>query len=293
MPKCVIVSGADPGYFPLLKDCFTSIRSFPALADIDICALDFDLKQDQRDWLTANGAQSIVPEWHIDFRNRSAMPTHYKAMTARPFLPQYFAGHDIIMWLDADIWVQDPEYVRLYLIGAERYGFTVVSEMDRAYGIIYGEYSKARDSHHLTYAHCFGRQTADEMIHFPIINSGAFAIRRNHPIWGAWQKNCRQAIELAPLKLAEQAALNLAVYTSDAAQRPHMLPALANWICSLALPLWNASDRKLLEPNLPQRPLGLVHMTGLHQAMTLQTVTGQSVTTGLQYSAIRKLGGGP
>ncbi len=85
-------------------------------------------------------------------------------MTVRPFLPRYFSSYDIIIWLDADIWVQTPSYLRQYVIGAERYGFTITAEIDRSYGIMYGEFNPARLMHHEVYYSCFGRELADQLI---------------------------------------------------------------------------------------------------------------------------------
>lgn len=110
MPKCLIVSAADAKFFPLLRDCIASIRSFPELSDLEMRAFDLGMAPDHLAWLNSKGVQTVVPKWDLDFPNRAAAPETLKALTVRPYLPGYFPDCDIIMWLDADIWVQRPEF---------------------------------------------------------------------------------------------------------------------------------------------------------------------------------------
>jgi hypothetical protein len=137
-------------------------------------------------------------------------------------------------------------------------------------------------------------QAVDQLIQFPVINSGAFAARRDHPIWRQWQEQFRQATQRAVLKLSEQAALNLAIYSGPETNRPHLLPSLANWICLQSNPIWDVGRKKLVEPNLPHEVLGLVHLTGADRQtqMQIRTTTGGQVTGSLTYSGIRALAAG-
>src|SRR5882757_5798369 len=136
MAKCVIVTAADAGYFKLLTDWLASLAEFPEFSDLERCVFDIGLDAAQRDWLKVRGVRSIEPDWDIDLRQQKNVPHYYKAMTSRPFLPRYFHGYDIIVWLDADIWVQTPSYLRHYVTGAERYGFALTAEIDRSYDIL-------------------------------------------------------------------------------------------------------------------------------------------------------------
>jgi hypothetical protein len=285
MGKIILVTASDSAYFALLRDWLDSIKSFPELADIELCILDVGLQDTQRNWLTASGVRIVQPDWDIEVTQTASW---YKAMTARAYLPRHFPKYDIIGWLDADVWVQDPAYLRSYFIGAERYGFAITPEIDRGYEILFGEFNITRLFHYDVYYRCFGRMIADRLIQFPIINSGAFAIKREHPIWSEWQKACHHAMKAAPLKHSEQAALNFAIYNAPA-YRPHMLPASANWICALACPMWDATIEKLVEPNLPHQTLGIIHLTGVRDAIPLPTTNGSRITTPLTFSGIRAL----
>lgn len=156
--------------------------------------------------------------------------------------------------------------------------------------MMFGAYGKYRTFHHQTYYRSFGREMADRLIEFPLINNGAFAMRRDHPVWGAWRDAYFKTMQTTPLIHAEQATLNLVVHNGGENLKPHMLPALANWVCGQALPLWDAPRKKLVETNLPHDALGMVHMTGLHtKDMELSTVDGRRITMSLTYSAVRAL----
>ena len=156
--------------------------------------------------------------------------------------------------------------------------------------VFFGEANDPRLLHHAVYYSCFGRLVADRLIQFPIMSSGAFAARRNHPIWIAWQQACHRAMQNGPYKHSEQAALNYAIYNNNAAeQRPHLLPSLANWSCALALSMWDPERRKLVEPNLPHAPIGLVHLNGLRDPVRLATPQGRQIETAMTYAGIRSL----
>ena len=91
----------------------------------------------------------VKPAWDIDL-GQQKIPHYYQAMTCAtvpaPFiLPQY----DIVVWLDADIWVYKRHPIsRQYVVGAERYGFTITAEIERSYGIMYGEFNPRALMHH-------------------------------------------------------------------------------------------------------------------------------------------------
>ena len=182
MAKTVVVTAANSDYFHLLKDWFASMAAFPELGNLDCCVLDVGLNGEQREWLKAQGIRTIEPAWDFDVKLRPDLPHYYKAMTVRPFLPRYFPEYAIIIWLDADIWIQNPSYLRDYVLGAERYGFVLTPEVDRAYSTMFGEYNKTRLFHHSVYYKNFGRAVADQLINYPILNAGAFAAQRDHPI---------------------------------------------------------------------------------------------------------------
>jgi hypothetical protein len=286
--KLILVSGSDATYFPLLKDWLTCIKSFRELTHYDIGILNIGLTGEQAEWLRGQGAQVVVPDWEFNFPDRDRMPPVLRAMAAKPVLPKYFPRHEIIVWLDADIWIQEPRYALLYCAGAEGHGFTVTPELDRTYPTLYGGKHPVLLQHHSAYYQCFGRHVADFLIGYPIINSGALGIHRDHPIWKKWAQRLGETYSNAILFHAEQAALNHAVYHELEAMRPHLLPSLANWICAVSLPMWSPEQRKLVEPALPHDPIGLIHLTSVRKA-TIVTTDHSRLDVMLTYSGISAL----
>ena len=301
--RSIIVTAADAAYFNMVADWLDLIRSFPELAELETCILDIGLTDGQRDRLSRYKTRLVQPDWDIDsVEQHPERPAFFKAMTVRPFLPKYFPDHEIIGWFDADVWVQEASFLQLYLRAAERHGFAIAAEIDRSYSFPHGEpyirpaypfsygcYNGFRLLHYTAYERCFGRDTAKRLIKSPVVNSGAFAVRRDHPIWAQWGEACRRAIGNAPLKHAEQAALNLAIYNAPPAHRPHMLPPRANWICALSLPSWDPVRQMLVEPYMPHEPIGIVHLTSVVNPIDIASTDDGVVTATLTFSGIRAL----
>ena len=68
----LISSGADSGYFPLLRDTVLSILAQRRDAAIGI--LDFGLAPEQSEWLAERVTHLVRPDWDIDFPGREHTP---------------------------------------------------------------------------------------------------------------------------------------------------------------------------------------------------------------------------
>jgi hypothetical protein len=129
--RLLIASGADRGYFPLLRDTVLSIRAQRRDAAIGI--LDLGLEAVQRDWLAARVAHIVRPDWDLDFPGRERTSETLKAQVARPFLRRHFPGYEIYLWIDADAWLQDWRVIDLYVAAAGLDKLAITPEIDRAY----------------------------------------------------------------------------------------------------------------------------------------------------------------
>src|SRR5437870_6190691 len=127
----LISSGADRGYFPLLRDTVQSIRARHREAAIGI--LDFGFAPEHREWLVPRVSHLVQPGWDFDFPDRERTPEARKAQLSRPFLRRHFPGYDTYLWIDADAWVQDWRAVELYLTAAGPDKLAITPEIDRAY----------------------------------------------------------------------------------------------------------------------------------------------------------------
>ena len=257
MHPFAIATASDDAYFPLLQGLVRSIRAFPQGAGVPITVLDLGLGPEGRGWLAGHGARLVAPGWDHPFDR--PMPDYFKAMVSRPRLPRHVPDAAIILWLDADCWVQDWSAIELLLAGAAATGFAIVPELDRAYTPFY---DGAPYAHHLHewYKACFDEATARRLSAYPLLNCGVFAARRDAPHWALWARLLADSLHRTVLFVSEQVALNLALRSGGLPFS--QLPARCNWICFRAMPFSSEDGRRLLEPELPHTPLGILHLAG-------------------------------
>lgn len=286
--SAIICTAADAPYFPLLRGLVESLAAGPFARTLPIGILDLGLAEDQRQWLRERGALLVEPGWDVDFPRRAEAPSHYRAMTARPYLPKHFPGHALIMWLDADIWVQDDAVLKVFLDAAARGKLAIVPELDRGYWTMYKP-PKLWGQNQKAFAWGFGVRAGYRLGRNPILNTGAFALAADAPHWTLWADAHRRMLRRRRIRsllsdrllfsIAEQTALNYVVF---AQKQPYtLLPATANWFCGKGTPLWDDERGLLVEPHAPYSPLSIVHLAGSgmkERVWTLQTLQGGVVT---------------
>jgi hypothetical protein len=259
--KSIIVTAGDSGYWPYLSGLLNSIDKRRRATNTAVGILDVGLSSEQLNRLKLYGAVVVAPGWDYDISNfEKPPPSFYRAMTARPHLPSYFPGYDNYAWIDADCWVQDWRAVRTLISEAQRWGCSLVPEMDRSYGVFLGSGGPFSDWAHSCLVECCGEEVAGNLAPWPLINSGVFAAAHESPIWQAWSN--RLGAVLARIRnaffFAEQTALNVCIRGEGTAAA--LLPARYNWMCNRAFPLLSTDGKTFLEPNPPYEALGIVHM---------------------------------
>jgi len=264
MTEIAIVTGADATYAGMLEECLRSIRDKPESRGMTLCLLDVGLRE-HRDRLAGLADRVVEPGWDIDFPAKAQTPGYFRAMFARPFLPRHFPGHRLYLWIDADAWVQDWRAVELFIEGARQADETgrprlaVVPEIDRSYRNFTSAWQEFHDVIHKSYVDAFDMATADELVRYPLINSGVFAMRAEAPHWQAWGETLSAALKQTTSSLVEQAAINHVVYRQKLPVA--LLPSWCNWICHHAAPRRDEKSGALTEPLLPYQRLGIVHRT--------------------------------
>jgi len=285
----LIVSAADAGYFPLLQDMVLSVRA--QRPDAPIGVLDLGLADAQRDWLAAQGAQLVRPDWDVDFPGRDKTPEAFKAQVARPFLPRHFPGYRMYFWLDADAWLQDWRAVELYCGAAGRDRIAITPEIDRAYKRHYKRPKLfGRTLVWKNYREAFGWRAADRLGRNPMLNVGAFALHCDAPHWPAWQRLIAQVLQRTRFFYAEQTALNYAIFAERLPA--NLLPAYCKWMPGDAAPAFDAGRGLFVEPYAPHEVIGVMHLAGeaaKNRTFQLDRLDGGTVETGLRYAATREL----
>lgn len=274
-----IVTGSDATYFDLLRGLVRAVREKPETQSVPIYVFDAGLAEHQKVWLASRGARLVTPRWPYS----RPVPGYIAMLAARPSIPDYFPGHDVYLWFDADAWPQRFEAVATYHRRALEKGFAVTPEVHPAYNN--GELAAA----HQRIRSWFGPDTVNALKETAPINLGVFAGAADAPHWSAWRQRVDLWLAGATTKEvdfnADQTAFNMVVHADKVDTA--LLPARYNWICHTALPKVSADGRTLLEPVAPFAPLGVVHMTLWTKKgpVELATPDGRKLSRPLTYNA--------
>lgn len=254
--RSIIVTAADAGFFGLLQDLLDSIAAHRPDESTDLAVFDVGLTDSQRAWLAARGNRVLEPGWDLQVPARLRAQPHWRAFTVRPFLPRYFPDHDILIWLDADVWLQDWRAIRLYRAGARLSGFALTPQTDRAYvnrpDLVGHRFRR--------YKHAFDMAVARAMRDAQELNAGAFAGRPDSRVWAVWARRFQDVIDrTGGAELSDQTAFNVALYADRLPTQ--LLPATCNWQCHQARPVWDEKRGLFCEPFLPFEPISILHLT--------------------------------
>ena len=264
--RIIIVSAADAAFLPPLSEMLSSIEAGVKREGISVGILDLGLSRANIERLSRYGATIVSPGWDYSL-NHFAIPANdgFKAMTARPHLPQHFPGYDLYVWLDADCWVQDWNSV-LTLIGAGKNSqFAIIPEEHPGYAP-HSEWKNARpDAWMLYYKNvrtCFGANAARDLLQRVTLNSGVFSATADAPHWSAWSRHLGAALKQLDhaFYYVEQLAIANAIFADNLAVE--LLPAKHNWACHRRLPLIAEDERRFIEPTPPYDDLGIIHLVG-------------------------------
>ncbi len=272
--SAIVCTAADAAYFPLLQGLVNSLKAGPYSRNLSLGVLDLGLNIDQCDWLAAQGARIVEPGWDVDFPHRDQVSGNYRAMAARPYLPKYFPHNDVIIWIDADAWVQDDSLLPHFVRAASQGKLAITPELDRNYWTMFKP-PKLWGQNQSAFAWSFGLLAGYRLGCNPVLNVGVFALATNAPHWKLWAEAHRKSLNRRRYGkygkprnfvrdfnffLSEQTALNYVVFGQR--QPVSLLPSLANWFCGKGTPMWDAERGVLVEPNEPHAPLGIVHLIG-------------------------------
>ncbi len=281
--RTLIVTAADETYFPLVEDLIQSLQQWDTLPFTDLACFDVGLASNSRSSIAGRVSHIIEPGWDLpmDGDLRRQEPA-LRAQTVRPFLPRYFPGYDVYLWIDADAWVQEQFALRLYIASAAQGLLSAVPQFHVAYQntpwLLDWRTSRMRAY--------FGQEPEG----FPwdvYLNSGIFALRSDAPHWVSWARWFTSGLEATSGKLcSDQTALNYAVWSEQLPLYP--LPALCNWLCHLAWPEFDSARRRFCEPGT-RNPIGILHLTGHTKNAMIGTLNGS--TTNLRFPRIHRYTG--
>jgi len=253
--RLAIITGADSVYFDLMHELLRTL----SLADIDLdytlCVLDFGLSLEQVAVAESYHASVKRPEWLFDAPDTIKTLANLGYAT-RPILPVCFPGYDTYLWLDADVSVQDGQFISTFVKGASAGHLAIAEEVDPSYRI---------EPYALKWQignafRCYGFRGGLSLCRGRPINSGVFALRADAPHWASWQKRYQQALTRAHRANLDQHALMAALYLDE--MPCHYLDSTYNWICTRSQPLWDEQHHVFCRPYAPFEKINVLHLAG-------------------------------
>ncbi len=285
--RVLIVSAVDSRFLPLLRGMIASIA--PALAEpgVDLACFDIGLDAADRDWLASQCVAVTVPGAHFGL-SADDYPAPLRSFLARPFLPDYFPGYDVYVWIDSDVWLQRLEVLATYVAGALQSGLAVTHERERAYRFqlwLLGWTGK----HFLK---GYGAATGANLLLRRHLNAGFFAAAAGAPHWAAWGRRYEAAIRRSGMLVPhDQFALVQAVHTGAVPGAERLPTAILepenNWICDRGIPMCNDEQAAFCKPYAPFQPIGALHLAGPAKtnAYLIRRTGGGAFTSFVTYGA--------
>ncbi len=271
-PSVIIISGGDSNYFPLLIDLVTSIRSFPEGRQTALGMLDGGLTHDQIDALQTKGARVVKPKWPISKLETTARGREYLLINLnKSALDLLFPEFEVIIWLDGDTWLQTWEAIPLFFKVANRGKLAVVSRASRLQtslinmrkrmfgwveprGVLFKNALRAKLPSKFAWA----------LVNRPVLNTGAYALRRDAPHWESWRKWQKLCLDHGRLFTSDQLSLALAVYEDGLPYEamPEMCNYMGPW-------RFDRNSGLLVEYFAPYNPVSVVHLIGKESACAM------------------------
>ena len=284
-PRVLLVSASDTRFMPFLRGMIESLAPVLARPGVDMACFDLGLATADRAWLGARRVTVATPRPHLGVGD--GHPIALLSFLARPFLPEYFPGYDVYLWVDSDVWFQDPHVTDLYIEGALSHGMAITHERERGYR--FQPWLLGWTTKHFLLG--YGPFTSAFLLTRRHLNAGLFAVRAGAPQWAMWAGRYAAAIRrTGALVPHDQFALNHALYGSGPNRRggqAAFLDPACNWICDRGVPMWNDALGAFCKPYAPYAPIGAMHLAGpaKREVYTIRRTEGGEFRTCLLHGA--------
>ena len=271
----VLITACSGVFYDYYLDLLDSVQVLGLTPAFDVGVIDLGMNDGQRAELTARGVRIVEAYWPVE-----APAGHdrieYIAFAGKPFARDYFPGYQTYVWIDADMWVQTPQFWEELIAGATEKGLAVPVEHDENYAPMRPYWKLWMFRHYLV---SFGLRQAFKLMRAPMLNNGIFAASADAPHWEAWQTCFREMVARGKRMIAIDQLALIAMLNQE--NRPYaLLSANNNWVCSLAQPWWDSTRQLYVRPNEPQTVISLMHLTtpSRDREFELQTVDGKTVS---------------
>ncbi len=270
--EAVVVEGSstalafatDETFAPLAKGLVLSILD-SKVADFTLYLIDIGCGSDTIDWMKAHGVQVSTFERakYLKVKIDAAVKRYQDAQLCRPFLPSMFPGHEVYVWCDSDIWIQNIKSLQLFRDIADKFRDRIPLSplIDVSYKFHYADGTEFMRYAKHWFQGCYGLTVAESYADKAILSSGVFAMHKDNPIWDLWAAElgrvyARGFQDHYQSHLAEQTVLSYLAYSRSA-----LVPveAIHNYNCHIGS-LVRLGGKVVIE-DLPHREVGIVHLT--------------------------------
>ena len=270
--KITIVSGGDTKYFQLLKELAHSVRDKPEGKDINIVFLDGGLSKENINYFKNLNINVINPGWCNSLAERRARGRDFlKINIAKLYLDQLIPNTEIIIWVDADAWIQNFEFINLYNLVARKNKLAIVSQASRL------------QPQHIQYRKWFFHQLVElrnilyknarrsglkiseikSLQARPTLNAGSYALHIDAPHWKQFRFWQNEILKKGRLFTSDQLAMGLTIYHDNFSYEA--LPDICNYMGP-----WRYSneDNVFVDYYAPYNPVSVMHLAGqdLHRS---------------------------
>jgi hypothetical protein len=261
-----IVSGGDSKYFQLLKELALSIREKPEGKNLNIVYLDGGLTNENIGYFKSLNIEVVDPCWCNPIAEKRAAGRNFlKINIAKMHLDLILPNKKIIIWIDADAWLQTFESINLFSIVAKKNKLAIVSQATRLEGrnIQFKKLFTHRfvELRNILYknARRAGLATGliEKMQGRPTLNAGAYSLHVNAPHWKRFRYWQNEILKKGRLFTSDQLAIGLTIYHDELSYEA--LPDICNYINPWR---YDEENKLFVDYFAPYTPVSIVHLAG-------------------------------
>ena len=261
-----IVSGGDSKYFQLLKELALSIREKPEGKNLNIVYLDGGLTNENIVYFKSLNIEVVDPSWRNPIAKKKAAGRNFlKINIAKMHLDLILPNKQIIIWIDADAWLQTFESINLFSMVAKKNKLAIVSQATRleSRNIQFKKLFTHRfvELRNILYknARRAGLATGliEKMQGRPTLNAGAYSLHVNAPHWKRFRYWQNEILKKGRLFTSDQLAIGLTIYHDELSYEA--LPDICNYINPWR---YDEENKLFVDYFAPYNPVSIVHLAG-------------------------------
>jgi len=261
-----IISGGDSKYFQLLKELALSIREKLEGKSINIVYLDGGLTSENINYFKSLNIEVVDPGWCNPIAEQKAKGRNFlKINTAKMHLDKILPNKKVIIWIDADAWLQTFESIDLFSLVAKKNKLAIVSQATRLENknIQFKKVFTHRfvELRNILYKNArragLTKDLIEKMQGRPTLNAGAYALHVNAPHWKRFRYWQNEILKKGRLFTSDQLSIGLTIYHDELSYEA--LPDICNYINPWR---YDEENKLFVDYFAPYTPVSIVHLAG-------------------------------